>query len=286
MLARIRAIVDACPLPLSKYMVAGIHVEGPFLSPEEGPRGVHPREHIRAPEITELQEWVSAAEGLLKVVTLSPHYEWAAKATRFLVEHGVAVSIGHTHANDEQIAMVVGAGATLSTHLGNGAHAMLPRHPNYIWTQLAERRLSAGVIADGHHLPDNTLSAIIAAKRDHGVYLVSDAVATPAQLREDGHSSVGGDVQLADDGALRHNETGLLAGSVQTLDVGVATAARVTGSLAQAVALATTAPARILGLNNVWQVGGRADLAMFRWRPGDRAIEPETVVIAGRTVSR
>jgi N-acetylglucosamine-6-phosphate deacetylase len=285
MLARIRAIVDARLLPLSQYMVAGIHIEGPFLSPEDGPRGVHALEHIRAPEISELTDWVSAAEGLLKVVTLSPHYEWAATATRFLVQHGVTVSIGHTHADNAQIAAVVDAGATLSTHLGNGAHAMLPRHPNYIWTQLAERRLSAGVIADGHHLPDSVLSAIIAAKRDHGVFLVSDCVATPAQLHADGHSSVGGNVQLADDGALRHVATGFLAGSIQTLDVGVATAARVTGSLARGVALATTAPARILGLNDVWRVGGRADLMTFRWRPGDRAIEPETVVIAGRAVS-
>lgn len=285
MLARIRAVVAARSLALSRHMVAGIHVEGPFLSSQDGPRGVHPAEHIRAPERSELEAWLSAADGMLKVVTLSPHYEGAASATRFLVEHGVAVSVGHTHADDQQIAAVVDAGATLSTHLGNGAHAVLPRHPNYIWAQLAERRLSAGVIADGHHLPDSTLASILAAKRLHGAFLVSDAVATPASLLDNGHSTVGGGVQLAEDGALRHVATGFLAGSVQTLDVGVATAARVTGSLGEALALATTAPARILRQQHFWQVGGRADLMLFRWQPGDRAIVPETVVIAGRSIA-
>lgn len=285
MLARIRAVAEAVRTDATATnAVAGIHIEGPSLSPQDGPRGVHPLEHIRPPDIAELQEWLDAAGDLLRIVTLSPHHPGTVEATRFLVSHGVHVAIGHTHADDGEIAAAVDAGATLSTHLGNGAHAVLPRHPNYLWSQLAESRLAAGVIADGHHLPDATLATMLAAKRDHGIFLVSDAVATPAALVEDGVSTVGGGVQLSVDGALRHVSTGFLAGSVQTLDVGVATVARITGSLSRAIALATAAPAQVLGLDTPWTVGARADVMLFDWAPGDRQIIPRTVLVAGQAL--
>lgn len=285
MLARIAAVADAVDSdPLASAMIAGIHVEGPSLSEQDGPRGVHPIEHIRPPRIDEHRAWIEASRGLLRIVTLSPHHAGAADATRFLVEHGVRVSVGHTHADDAQIAAVVSAGASLSTHLGNGAHAVLPRHPNYLWTQLAESRLAAGLIADGHHLPDAALATMIAAKRDHGAFLVSDAVATPRALLDEGVSTVGGGVEVAADGALRHVETGFLAGSIQTLDVGVATAARVTGSLAQAVDLASVAPAVVLDGRTPWRKGARADVLQFTWEPGDDRITPVSVHIAGERI--
>ncbi|MGS0561886.1 N-acetylglucosamine-6-phosphate deacetylase [Microbacterium aurugineum] len=285
MLSRIRAIAESvCSSTDVSRTVAGIHVEGPNLSEQDGPRGVHPAAHIRPPSIAELQTWLDAAPGLLRVVTLSPHHPGSVEATRFLVAHGVRVAVGHTHASDAEIAAVVDAGATLSTHLGNGAHAVLPRHPNYLWTQLAEPRLAAGVIADGHHLPDATLATMIAAKRDHGLFLVSDAVATPAALRDGGLSTVGGGVQLAEDGALRHVSTGFLAGSVQTLDVGVATVARVTGSLATAIRLASAAPASVLADGPHWATGARADVLLFDWASGDARISPREVRIAGEII--
>lgn len=286
MLARITAIGNAVDASgAAARSVAGIHVEGPSLSEQDGPRGVHPLDEIRPPSIAEMQTWLDAAPGLIRIVTLSPHHAGSVEATRFLVAHGVRVAVGHTHATDAEIAAVVDAGATLSTHLGNGAHAVLPRHPNYLWTQLAEARLTAGLIADGHHLPDSTLATMIAAKRDHGVFLVSDAVATPASLRESGVSTVGGGVHLADDGALRHVSTGFLAGSVQTLDVGVATVARLTGSLSPAMRLATFVPASILGNGPHWAVGARADVLLFDWSPGDARISPREVLVAGESVN-
>lgn len=284
MLERVLAIADATRTDaVAAGAVAGIHIEGPSLSPQEGPRGVHPLEHIRPPELSELQRWLDASDGLLRIVTLSPHHPGTVEAVKFLVSRGVRVSLGHTHASDEEIAAAVDAGATLSTHLGNGAHATLPRHPNYLWTQLADSRLAAGVIADGHHLPDATLATMLAAKRDHGIFLVSDAVATPTALLEDGVSTVGGGVHLADDGALRHVSSGFLAGSVQTLDVGVATVARIIGSLPRALELASAAPARVLGIEPHWAVGARADVLLFDWAPGDRQITPRTVLVDGRS---
>lgn len=285
MLTRIEAIAAAVAQRSLAHRVAGIHVEGPALSEQDGPRGVHPVEQIRPPEVAELSRWLEAADGLLRVVTLSPHHRGAVEATRFLVAHGVRVAIGHTHATETEIAAVVAAGASLSTHLGNGAHAMLPRHPNYLWSQLAEPRLQAGLIADGHHLPASTLAAMLAAKREHGAFLVSDAVATPVTLTRDGRSTVGGGVRLAADGSLRHVESGFLAGSVQALDTGVATVAAVTGSLAEGVRLATEAPAAVLGLGSPWRPGARADLICFDWSPGDRAIVVRELVVAGDVVA-
>src|SRR5260370_14800502 len=128
------------------------HVEGPYISPDDGPRGAHPRRWVRPPNLDEFRRFQDAAHGHIRLITLSP--EWP-EATRFIetvVREGVVVSIGHTRATADEITAAVMAAATLSTHIGNGAHSTLPRHPNYIWEQLAEDRLAASFIVDGIHL--------------------------------------------------------------------------------------------------------------------------------------
>lgn len=152
----------------------GIHLEGPYLSAEDGPRGAHPREHIRAPDWDEFSRFQEAADGDIRLLTLSPEYENAPDFIRRACQSGVLVSIGHTAATGDQIRQAVDAGATLSTHLGNGAHGTLPRHPNYLWEQLAEDRLTAMVIADGHHLPKDFLSCVASTKGAGRLVAVSD----------------------------------------------------------------------------------------------------------------
>ena len=98
-------------------MIPGAHIEGPHLSPEDGPRGAHPREHIRPPSIAEFDRWQQASGDLVKLVTLSPHFDEAPSYIVALRERGILVSIGHTNASPEQIHKAVDAGATLSTHL-------------------------------------------------------------------------------------------------------------------------------------------------------------------------
>ncbi|HEU0257070.1 MAG TPA: amidohydrolase family protein, partial [Microbacteriaceae bacterium] len=151
-----------------------VHLEGPYISAEEGPRGCHDPRHIRRPDADEFAAWQEQAEGAIGMVTLSPHWAEAIDFTARLHRAGVRVSIGHTHAGPERIAEAVAAGARFSTHLGNGAHATLPRHPNYLWAQLADRRLTAGFIADGHHLDGATLTAMLRAKGLAHAFLVSD----------------------------------------------------------------------------------------------------------------
>jgi len=107
---------------------------------------------VRRPDLDEFRRFQDAAQGNIRLFTLSPEWPEAPKFIEAVTKDGVVVSIGHTKASAAQIQDAVSAGATMSTHIGNGAHAVLPRHPNYIWEQLAEDRLTAGFIIDGIHL--------------------------------------------------------------------------------------------------------------------------------------
>src|SRR3989442_1698553 len=121
--------------------IDGFHVEGPHISPEEGPRGAHPKRWVRPPDIDEFRRWQDATGGRVRLVTIAPEWPQAPRYIEAVVAQNVVVSIGHTAAEARHIADAVSAGATMSTHLGNGAHGVMRRHPNYIWEQLAQDRL-------------------------------------------------------------------------------------------------------------------------------------------------
>lgn len=266
--------------PWLKHMIPGVHVEGPHLSPEDGPRGAHAREHIRPPSIAEFDRWQQACGNLVRLVTVSPHWPDSATYIRALRERGVLVSIGHTDASVEQIHAAVDAGATLSTHLGNGVAATLPRHPNLLWAQMAEDRLTAMLIADGHHLPADTLKVMLRAKGLDRIILTSDAVALAGMPPGLYDTPVGGRVELTPDGRLCLPGTRLLAGSVTPLKDAVALVANTQLRLAEALRLATENPARILGRTTALQVGADADLIRFHWNPGAE-LRIESVLLKG-----
>jgi N-acetylglucosamine-6-phosphate deacetylase len=280
-IACLQAIATARQLNATiRHMIPGVHVEGPHLSPEDGPRGAHPREHIRPPSIAEFGRWQQASGDLVKLVTLSPHYEEAPQYIAALHARGTLVSIGHTHASPEQIHAAVDAGATLSTHLGNGVANPLPRHPNLLWTQLADDRLTATFIADGHHLPDDTLKVMLRAKGLDRSILVSDTVALggmPPGLYE---TPVGSLVELTTDGRLSLPGTPYLAGSVTPLKDAVAHLAATDLSLSEALQLATQNPAHLLGRTGKLQIGAPADLIRFSLHPAT-GIKIETALIQG-----
>lgn len=272
--------------PATAAAIPMIHVEGPSLSDQDGPRGVHPLDQIRPPDIAEFDRWQRAAQGLIGMVTLSAHWPGAPEFTREAVARGLRVAIGHTHATPEQIKEMADAGATLSTHLGNGAHASLPRHPNYLWAQLADDRLTAGLIADGHHLPADTLTVMVRAKTPGRVVLVSDAVALAGMPPGDYVQPVGGTVRLEPSGRLGYLGTPFLAGSAARLADCVATAASLADiSLAIAVECATGNPARILAdpTRGAVKPGARADLVTFDWKPGDLTLGLREVLVGGRS---
>lgn len=178
--------------PLVKHAIPALHVEGPYLAPEDGPRGAHDAGHLRDPSVAEFGRWQEASGGLVKIVTLAPERTGALDYIAELSRRNVIASIGHTAAMPAGIEAAVRAGARLSTHLGNGAHAVIRRHPNYIWTQLAEDRLTATFIADGHHLPADTFTAMLRAKGTDRALLVSDSVELAGCAPGDYTTPVGG----------------------------------------------------------------------------------------------
>lgn len=266
--------------------VAAIHLEGPFVSPQDGPRGAHDRRYVRAPDWDLLQRWQEAAEGQIRLLTLSPEWPGTAPFIERCVTAGIVVAIGHTAATEGQIHDAVAAGARLSTHLGNASHPMMPRHTGYFWEQLGCDRLHASVIADGAHLPVPVLKAILRTKGDRAV-LISDAVALTSLQPGEYEVPIGGRVRLTDDRRLvLVSDPRMLAGSVRLLHEGVA---HIVGSglapLANAWSMASVGPARLLSLPCAAGLtpGAPADLVQFDW--DGRFIVPRAVYRAGRLVA-
>lgn len=249
--------------------VAGIHLEGPFISMEEGPRGAHPVEHARPPDWHEFERLQEAARGHIRVVTLSPEYASAVDFTRRATEAGVIVAIGHTGATSRQIRAAVDAGARLSTHLGNGAHAYLPRHPNYLWDQLSEDRLLASLIVDGFHLPPAVVKAMVRAKTPRGVVLVSDMAGLAGSIGPEPGVYEGtglGPVEVLEDGrVVVAGQHEYLAGATMPLTVGIRNVMQFAGvDLAAAMDMASARPAQLLGLEcGLLRPGAAADLIQF-----------------------
>lgn len=268
--------------PLAAHMIPFVHLEGPHLSPTDGPRGAHPRIHIRPPDSAELERLQAASSRLVGLVTVSPHWDNALDYIADLASKGILVALGHTDADPARIHAAAQAGAVLSTHLGNGVAGKLARHPNLLWAQLAEDRLTATFIADGHHLPADTLVAMLRAKGIERGVLVSDVVAVgglPPGLYE---TPVGGTVELTAEGRIGIPGAETLAGAALPLKNGVANVARLPGfSLRQAVQMATENPGRFLGGRGVLRVGAPADLVQFAWRPSDRDLEIHRVFVGG-----
>lgn len=250
----------------TKKRIGGFHLEGPYISMKNGPRGAHNKKFVRMPDWDEFCMLQEKAQGMIKIVTLSPEWVNAPSFIEKLTENGVKVAIGHTAANSVQIEAAVSAGAVLSTHLGNGAHLNLPRHPNYIWEQLAQEKLWASVISDGNHLPASVLKVMEKVKNGH-LILISDSVALAGMKPGDYSTAVGGEVTLTTDGRLHlKNEPELLAGSAQNLLQGIKHFAELGISTeGEAINKASIYPSKFMGLpqKGGLSVGAPADIILI-----------------------
>ena len=287
LIAALRKIREACAAhPDVAAMVAGIHVEGPHIAPEDGPRGAHPAADVRAPDVAEFDRWQAAAGGLVKLVTLSPHWPEAPAYVRHLVKSGVVVSLGHTSADAARIAAAVDAGATLSTHLGNGSHALLDRRHNHLWPQLADDRLTAMFIAAGHPLTPAQLKVLLRAKGPGRSLVVSDAVALGGLPPGKYQTPIGGKVELRADGFLALDDgTGrYLAGAASPLLAAIPVLVGQVGlTFGEALALVTHAPGRVSGGRGGMAVGQPADLVALEWDVGPE--RPRVVGVWSRGVA-
>lgn len=261
-----RVFAEALSDPRVTRAVPGVHLEGPYISAMDGPRGAHAKEHVRPPDLREFDRFMKAADGRISYITIAPELEGAVPFIKAVVKRGVVVSLGHHHANAEQITRAVDAGARLCTHLGNGMAAQIQRHLNPIWPQLAEDRLSCSLIADLAHLPEAVLKTFVRVKGPERVILTSDVVHITG-LKPGRYDLGGVPVELTPAGRICLLGTELLAGSSLELLQGVVNAARHTDlTLEQAFACASSVPARLLGLRRRFdapKAGKKADFVVF-----------------------
>ena len=270
-------------------VVAGLHIEGPFISPEDGPRGAHDPLHVRLPSFDEFLEWQENARGLIKIVTIAPELDKALEFIQKASAAGVIASIGHTGASPERIREAVAAGAKLSTHLGNGSHGSLPRLKNYLWEQLAADELCASIIADGFHLPAAVIKTFARAKGLSRLILVSDVAflaGSEPGVKRWGNMSV----EVHPDGHIGLAGTQFLAGAGHLLDRCIAQFVKATGtSVPETVALCTVNPAKLLGLADSsfeLKPGSPANLVSFHLPAGADVIKIEHSLLLGEELAR
>lgn len=251
------------------WRLPGYHLEGPYLSGEDGPRGAHPREHVRDPDWAEFQRWQDAAEGRILMVTVAPERTGALAFIEQLVRHGIVPAIGHTAATPQQIRDAVSAGARTSTHLGNGCHAVLPRHENYVWEQLAADELWGSIIPDGHHLPAAVVKSFVRIKTPSRTLITCDA-SSLAGLPPGKYAQWGTELEVLPGGKVVVPGTPFLAGSGVFTDSCVGTVIRQAGvTLAEAIDMAAVRPRELLGLPvPKMEPGEAADFILFDWEPG------------------
>lgn len=285
---------------LVRDIVRGIHLEGPYISPVDGARGAHPQEHVRPASCDEFFRWQKAADNTVRLVTLAPEVSGGIDFVRRIACAGVVIAIGHTVAPAEVITQAADAGARLSTHLGNGCPAMMHRHENVIWPQLADDRLTASVISDGWHLPRAPLQCLLRCKSPSRVIITCDvsgfAGCAPGRYEYGGVS-----VEVLDDTRIVvAGQRTLLAGSSATTGDCVIHMMRSCGiSLADAWDLASLRPAALFGepVCNL-RTGDEATLTLFRTLPeaGTRShsgrasaaapgFQPVATIVKGRVVS-
>jgi len=233
--------------------ILGLHLEGPFISPHDGARGAHSLEWVRPPDVEWLRRFQDRCGGRVRIVTFSPECDGATRFAEAAIALGIRVAIGHTLATQKQIADAVDAGASMSTHLGNAIPAMLPRHPNPIWSQLADDRLSVSLVGDGFHVPREFFQSVLKIKGENA-FLVSDCTRYAGMEPGRYHQpNIGGDVVLTPEGRLyMKSDERLLAGSAFSLRRMVDTLI-VEGwiSREEAWEMGSVRPLKYLGMQNV-----------------------------------
>ena len=245
--------------------IFGFHLEGPYISPEDGFRGCHPIGHVRKPSWKEFMTYQEASGGRIIQVTLAPEIEGAMEFIRECVQNGIIVAIGHTNASSVQITEAVDAGARISTHLGNGCANFIHRHNNPIWPQLANEMLTATLIADGHHLTPDEINVFYKVKGQGNIILTSDVIYLGG-MPPGRYSFLGSDVVLTEDGMLINPELNVLAGASFPLKKGVENMMSFTKcTLSAAVKMASQNASRTYKLidRGTLESGTRADLILF-----------------------
>lgn len=261
-----RVLVEALTIKDVELCVPGFHLEGPYLSGDDGFRGCHPLQYIATPDKEQFISFQQAAGGKIAQITLAPERQGSGELIRYCTANGVQVAIGHSNANSKEIHEACNLGARLSTHLGNGCANQIHRHDNPIWPQLANDLLIPTLIADGHHLTQDELKVFLKVKGPGNIILTSD-ITYLAGMPAGRYSFGGADVILSEDGMLKSADQDCLAGATMPLLKGVENMMKFTGcSLSEAINMASKNVAEIFGWHDRGQLlpGRRADLLLLK----------------------
>lgn len=258
-------LAEAIKDPIIGQSIPGFHLEGPYISPLDGFRGVHPKPHIRKPDWEEFSKWYAAADCKILEVTIAPELEGAIDFIGKCRAKNIVVAIGHHNGSAADIEAAADAGASVSTHLGNGCANTIHRHDNPLWPQLADDRMAASIIVDGFHLRPAEVQTFFKVKGVENTILVSDIVrlaGSPPGIYKD----FGTEVEVTKEGKVMMPSQNVLAGASFLITAGVENIMKFTQcSLADAINMASRNPAKLLGLGDrgVISVGKRADIILF-----------------------
>lgn len=223
--------------------VLGIHLEGPFLSPQF--MGAQASEHLLAPQADLLAKWQDLTQGLIKVITLAPELPGAAELIHKAKQLGIIAAIGHSAATAAETKHAADHGITYATHLFNAMSGVHHRTPGAATQILQDPRITAELIIDGHHLDAAIAQLAMHCKGLDHLVLVSDA--TRAKCMPTGEYNLGGQAVILEHGAVRLKKNGVLAGSVLKLNEALKNAHHTLKKpLEELLPLVTSTPAKLL----------------------------------------
>lgn len=235
--------------PLAERVIAGFHIEGPFINETPGYKGAHPADAIRPATVELMDRLLDAAQGLTRLVTLAPERDAGLAVTKFLVERGVTVAAGHCDASLEELEAALDAGLTLFTHLGNGCPMTMHRHDNIVQRALSlSDRLTLCFIVDGAHVPFFALKNYLRLAGLERCLVVTDAIA-PASLGPGTYRLARWELKIGEDMVARAPDGSHLVGAAITMPQ---TAENLRSKLGLGAAeieyLTVTAPRRAIGV--------------------------------------
>lgn len=245
--------------------IVGVHMEGPFFNVEH--KGAQPEQYILKPSIEDFKKMVGDHEDFIRILSLAPEIEGANELTRYLVDKGIVVSIGHTGATYKQAKEVIDLGANHITHTYNAMTPLHHRKPGVVGLAMDEKDIYAELILDGHHVEAVSARILYHAKGQDHLVLITDSM--EASMKEPGTYQLGGQKVYVKDGTARL-EDGTLAGSILCLNEAVKNAVEFFNiPLYTAIKCASLNPARSIGLDQEIgsiQVGKKADLIFMNDR--------------------
>jgi N-acetylglucosamine-6-phosphate deacetylase len=266
--------------------IPGFHLEGPYISPEDGYRGAHPIEFVRKPDWNEFLELYNTAGEKILLVTLAPEIDGAIEFIKKCRKRGIVVSLGHHNGSAEMIKQAIDNGAGLATHLGNGCAKIINRHLNPMWPQLADDRLMISIICDGFHLTPEMIQVFYKVKGSDNIIITSDITSYAGLPPGEYKIKTGETIVKTSEGRVSvAGEGGTLYGSASPLVKGVGHIMKVTGcTLAQAIQMASTNPAGLHHLNDRGKLepGKRADIILFTL--DDFKIMIDKTIVEGKIV--